>query len=296
LAETEDTARREWWRKPVVWVLGIVASTIIGLLITAAWNKITAPPPPPPPPPPLADQKASLRTELAQGPNEVLSFEEVDLRDDIPVFVVAVGGEKERYYADRSDVVYVYDFVHGRLKRQATFTPPEQTGYRFATIDTERDLDGNDVDDFLGAFSIQTEDRSFQYPFVISFDDESSSYSLVPVIEERPVLRAPEGFFAEIHHEAYGNRVQLGTTDAGPIYSYAVGNTTLVDGSGNVLLVADFLQATPEVGDWMLETRAWGFYGQEDSIGAAPCRGSFLVKVTDHIESDIHRIWDGRFC
>jgi hypothetical protein len=273
-----------------------VGTAIIGLLVTGLWEDIFAPPPPPPPPPPLAEQKADLRTELAQGSNDVLSFEEVRLRDDIPVFVVAVGSEKERYYADQSDVVYVYEFIDDRLQRRSTFTPPKEAGYRFATIDKERDLDGNDIDDFLGAFFVQTEDRSFQYPFVVSFDDESAAYALVPVITQRPKLRPPTGFYAEIHHEAYETRVELGRTDAGPVYSYAVGRVDLVEGSGNVLLIASFLHDTPEAGNWTLETRAWAFYGQEDSIGVAPCRGSFLVTGNDQLEREIHRIWDGWLC
>lgn len=176
------------------------------------------------------------------------------------------------------------------------FTPPEQAGYRFTTIRTDRDLDSNDVDDFLGAFSVQTEDRSFQYPFVIGFDDESASYTFAPVITERPALRPPSGFVAEIHHEAYVKRVKLGNSDAGPVYSYAVGRIDLVQDLSNVMLVGGFLHETPENGDWTLETRAWGFFHQEDVIGAAPCEGSLLIVANDTLERDIRQAWEGRLC
>lgn len=101
-------------RKAILWIVGAVTTAVIGLIVTGWWEDTFGPAP-------LAEQRTMLRTELSQGDNEVMSFEEVRLREDTPAFVIAVGGAKERYYAERSDVVYIYDFVDGSLERRSTF-------------------------------------------------------------------------------------------------------------------------------------------------------------------------------
>src|SRR5688500_8088521 len=93
--------------------------------------------------PSLDEQLEEVRTELSQGPLNVLRTDTVDLHGtDIDSYVIWVGANRTTFEGQTSDGFHIYDVVDGRLSERLQWQPDSDVSYRLRVL-RYTDLDGN---------------------------------------------------------------------------------------------------------------------------------------------------------
>ena len=271
VAFLRDTAKTAWGA-----LVGIV---VAGLIAYLGWFNEPAPPKPPKP---ITEQLDELASALSRGPFDVVSRPTSrELHGSgIQSHVYVLGAKRTRYEDTVSDQVRIYDVLGGKLTLRLRYQAQPALGLQFIIQDFV-DLDGDGDDELVGSYAQQSEDRVFQYPLVVSWNDALSQYQVLPVVARRPRLApgAEDDFVVEIHRDAYMSKQNLGTPSVGSdseVVSYATGPFVVVQGGLRRLLLAAFWNAFEETYRW--EMRGWSFYNEGGQARVFSCPGRAFLR------------------